>query len=134
MKIIRVLRLSRLITYLNQAEDVKLSLRLMQTIFLILLYIHITGCLWYIIVKNEGGWEPSQNLSKKLMEYTYGEKFFITIYQSILALTGNDILPCSRFQFIWSCGLILFGAIIQATMFGQVAGIVQSMSRKSQAF
>ena len=50
MKIIRILRLSRIITYLNSAEDIKLTLRLAQTIFLIFLYIHITGCMWYLIV------------------------------------------------------------------------------------
>ena len=58
MKIIRVLRLSRLITYLNSAEDIKLTLKLTQTIFLILLYIHITACLWYLIIKQEDNWEP----------------------------------------------------------------------------
>jgi hypothetical protein len=134
MKIIRVLRLSRLITYLNSAEDIKLSLRLIQTIFLIFLYIHITACLWFMIIKSQSNWEPSQGLDKKFMEYGFSDKFFITIYQSILALCGNDIFPVSRFQFFWSCGLLLCGAMLQATMFGQVAGIVQSMNRKSQAF
>lgn len=134
MKIIRVLRLSRLITYLNSAEDIKLSLRLIQTIFLIFLYIHITACLWFMIIKSQRNWEPSQGLDKKFMEYGFSDKFFITIYQSILALCGNDIFPVSRFQFFWSCGLLLCGAMLQATMFGQVAGIVQSMNRKSQAF
>lgn len=60
MKIVRVLRLSRLITYLNSSDDIKLSLRLIQTIFLIFVYIHITACMWYWIVKwqTEVNWEP----------------------------------------------------------------------------
>ena len=72
MKIIRILRLSRLINYLNSAEDVKLSLKLGQTIFLILLYIHITGCIWYYIVKQEKNWEPGQGLPEALLSLDFG--------------------------------------------------------------
>lgn len=125
MKIIRILRLSRLITYLNSAEDIKLSLRLMQTIFLILLYIHITGCLWYQIVKHQDSiWEPGQNLPNKFFSYDFSEKFFICVYISIMALCGNDVYPASLTQYLCGCFLLIFGAILQATMFGQVAGIV----------
>ena len=132
MKIIRVLRLSRLITYLNSAEDIKLTLKLTQTIFLILLYIHITACLWYLIIKQEDNWEPGQGLAENFMVYGIFDKVFITIYSSILALQGNDIYPASLLQYFISGQLLLYGAILQATMFGQVAGIVQSMSKKSQ--
>lgn len=124
MKIVRVLRLSRLITYLNSSDDIKLSLRLIQTIFLIFLYVHITACLWYWIIRSQRNWEPGQNLTHDFMDLEFGEKFLITIYISILALCGNDIYPASLFQFFWSIGLLIFGAILQATMFGQVAGIV----------
>lgn len=134
MKIIRILRLSRLITYLNSAEDIKLSLKLMQTIFLILLYIHITACLWYLIVKQEFFWEPGQGLEKKFQVHNFGDKFFITFYTSILALCGNDIAPASLFQYFFCSNILIMGAILQATMFGQVAGIVQSMNRKARAF
>lgn len=72
MKIIRILRLSRLINYLNSAEDIKLSLKLGQTIFLILLYIHITGCIWYYVIKLEENWEPGQGLPEPLLEQGFG--------------------------------------------------------------
>ena len=118
MKIIRILRLSRLITYLNSAEDIKLSLRLVQTLFLIFLYIHITACLWYLIVKESDTWDPDRGLTNNFMTYDFGDKFFITFYTSILALCGNDIYPSSMFQYICSCQLLIFGAILQATLFG----------------
>lgn len=40
LKLIRVLRLSRLITYLNLKNDVKMSLKLIKLIFFIVLYLH----------------------------------------------------------------------------------------------
>ena len=95
MKIIRIMRMSRLIMYLNAAEDIKLSLRLTQTIFLIFLYIHITACIWYMSVKDGFIWEPGQKLPNKLEVYSIIDKFIITAYNSILALLGNDIGPTS---------------------------------------
>lgn len=134
MKIIRILRLSRLINYLNSAEDIKLSLKLAQIIFLILLYIHITGCIWYYIIKQDQNWEPIQGVSQNLYSMEFGNKFFVIFYTSISCLCGNDIYPASLTQYFVAGLNLLMGAILQATMFGQVAGIVDTMSRKSQAF
>lgn len=49
LKLFRVLRLGRIITYMNETDDVKLSLRLFKVCFFLILYIHCTGCLWYYI-------------------------------------------------------------------------------------
>lgn len=56
LKIIRVLRLNRLINFINTSQDMKLSLRLLQSIFLILLYIHISACVWYFNVNQNKLW------------------------------------------------------------------------------
>lgn len=48
LKIIRVFRLSKLIAFLNATDEIKLNLQLFKTMFLILLYIHILGCAWYM--------------------------------------------------------------------------------------
>lgn len=39
-KLVRVLRLSRIITYMNAKDDVKLSLKLLKLIFFLCLYLH----------------------------------------------------------------------------------------------
>lgn len=43
LKLIRVLRLSRLITYLNVKNELKMSLKLGKLIFFLILYIHCLG-------------------------------------------------------------------------------------------
>ena len=60
----------------------------------------------------------------------FGEKFFISFYSSILALLGNDIYPTNESLYLLASCMLLFGAILQASIFGQVATIVQSMNRK----
>jgi predicted ABC-type exoprotein transport system permease subunit len=47
LKLIRILRLNRLITYLNSSDDFKLQLRLIKLSFFLILYIHISACIWY---------------------------------------------------------------------------------------
>ena len=59
LKLVRVLRLGKLISYLNESDDFKLQLRLFKLIFFFLLYIHITSCTWHIMNVYYGSeWEP----------------------------------------------------------------------------
>lgn len=43
LKLVRVLRLGRIITYMNARDDIKLSLKLMKLIFFLILYLHCFG-------------------------------------------------------------------------------------------
>ena len=50
LKLFRILRLNRLITYLNSSDDFKLQLRLIKISFFIVLYIHCMACIWFFFV------------------------------------------------------------------------------------
>ena len=43
LKLVRVLRLNRIITYMNTRDDIKLSLKLIKLIFFLILYLHCFG-------------------------------------------------------------------------------------------
>jgi hypothetical protein len=63
LKLVRVFRLGRMITYLNETDDVKLSLRLFKVCFFLILYIHLMACIWYYlceIMKEDDLWKPGQ--------------------------------------------------------------------------
>lgn len=51
---------------MSTTDDIKMSLKLLKTIFLLLFYIHVTGCLWYFVGKDDNEWNPPQ--------YTYYAK------------------------------------------------------------
>lgn len=63
LKLFRVLRLSRIIAYMNSTDDVKLSLRLFKLCFFLVLYIHCTACVLYYFTRIEDNeeniWIPS---------------------------------------------------------------------------
>lgn len=103
LKLFRVLRLSRIITYMNESDDVKLTLRLFKVCFFLLLYIHITACFWFYVTNIDKKWKPG-NFSYYGKETDifdpmtpFWTKFLSSFHTSILALTGNDIYPESEF-------------------------------------
>ena len=49
LKLFRVMRLSKLITYMNSTDDVKNSLKVLKLCFFLILYVHLVGCLWVYI-------------------------------------------------------------------------------------
>lgn len=58
LKLVRVLRLSRLITYMNLKNDLKMSLKLVKLVFFLVLFIHCLACTWWFIVKQNKEWLP----------------------------------------------------------------------------
>ena len=58
LKLVRVLRLSKLITYLNLKSNVKMSLKLAKLIFFIVMFIHCLACIWFYIVSADNSWCP----------------------------------------------------------------------------
>lgn len=50
LKLVRVLRLSKIITYLRSTEEFKAFLKLNKLIFFLVMYLHCFGCVWWIIV------------------------------------------------------------------------------------
>ena len=61
LKLFRILRLGRLINYINSTQDFKMILRLIKLCFFLVLYIHIFGCMWFFFNKISGKqWVPAQ--------------------------------------------------------------------------
>jgi len=58
LKLIRVLRLNRIIMYLNLRQDIKASIKLLKLIFFLLMYVHFMGCVWFFIVSMNKAWIP----------------------------------------------------------------------------
>lgn len=140
LKLVRVLRLQRVITFMNTTDDVKLTLQLVKTSFYLILFIHVAACLWFSIVKEDEKWKPGQTKlfgeSGKNLYHNFEplEQLLIILYTSVLALCGNDIYPQTQIQYLVSSCILILGALFNAYMFGTIAVILQTFNRKSQRF
>lgn len=137
LKLVRVLRLSRLITYLNLKNELKMSLKLGKLIFFIILYTHCLAWLWYFIVKQDEKWLPPLDyvwVGTEYYNYPNGEKYLSSIYHAMLMIGGNDVGPRGSLQLWFVSFMLLAGAIINANIFGNMAVILSSLNKKSTTF
>ena len=49
-------------------------------------------------------------------------------------LFGNDVLPKTNFQTLFVAMILIISAIINATIFGNITVLIQSLSRKATVF
>jgi len=58
LKLIRILRLGRIIRLMKSKSEVKNSFRLGMLVLYLLLWVHLTGCLWMVVVSDKDNWVP----------------------------------------------------------------------------
>lgn len=69
LKVSRVLRLGKIIDKLNAEEEFKQTLNLFKLILNLLLFVHVTGCIWYSIVNIEKEWVPTYDYMTATTEF-----------------------------------------------------------------
>jgi len=62
LKLGRVLRLNKIIQFLNVDEDVKASMKITKMVLFLSIYIHLYACIWWIIVSIDQSWIPPKNI------------------------------------------------------------------------
>lgn len=58
LKLARIFRFTRIISFLNATEDFKLSLKLFKLVFYLVIYLHLQACAWYFYTKQDKVWFP----------------------------------------------------------------------------
>ncbi|CAI2372633.1 unnamed protein product [Moneuplotes crassus] len=137
LKLVRVLRLSRLITYLNLKNELKMSLKLFKLIFFLFLYLHCLCCLWFYIVKVDKKWIPPLDyvfITTNLFEDGAWFQYSNSLYHAVLMLGGNDVGPRGSFQLLFVFVILILGAIINANIFGNMAVLISAYNRKASIF
>ena len=61
LHLLKLGRVWREIIYSNQTEDLKLTIRLINTIVYLLVYIHFTACMFYYIASIDKEWIPEMS-------------------------------------------------------------------------
>ena len=137
LKMFRVLRLGKIIGFLNLNDDVKISLKLSKLVFLLTIYIHCVGCLWYYLVKDEEKWLPPLDylwVQTDIYERSWTYQYWMAMYHSTLVMAGNDIGPRGTVQIAFCFLFILCGCIINANIFGEMVVLMAEMNKKIALF
>lgn len=52
LKLVRVMRLNRIITYLRTSMEIKAMLMVFKLIFYLVMYVHCYSCVWWLLVRD----------------------------------------------------------------------------------
>ncbi len=58
LKVLRIMRLQNIIKNLNIREQLKMTLKIFNFCFLLVLYVHLVACVWYYLVRQNKEWIP----------------------------------------------------------------------------
>ena len=138
LKLIRIARLNKIVTYMNVKEDIKIGLKLTKLFFFLSIYFHILGCLWFYMVNIQKKWiPPLDTIYPTTTFYQQGiwYKYWMAVYHAVLIETANDIAPrIETIQVVFWTLMILIGAVVNAYIFGMIIFLVAAMNNKSNAF
>ena len=73
LKLIRILRLAKIIRLMRSKQEVKNTFRLAMLVMYLLLWVHFTGCIWFLVVRPEGDWVPVPDWGSDTKFYDYSE-------------------------------------------------------------
>lgn len=128
LKLTRILRLQKIIQYMNSTENTKLSLLLAKMFFMLVLYLHWVGCLWFWLTSpdetEENWWIPPTFItygeSEKYWDLDIYHKYILSFNHSVLILDGNDIYPRGRTLTVLAALRGVAGALVNANIFGNI--------------
>ena len=96
LKMIRIFRLGKIISHMRAREDIKMTFKLFQLLLFLIMYIHLIGCVWFLIVQSDESWIPPTDyifLGTTLYEDSIWKQYWYSFYHSIFMMIGGEIGP-----------------------------------------
>ncbi|CAG9325936.1 unnamed protein product [Blepharisma stoltei] len=136
-KIFRLFRLVKMMRFAKSkaffeefVDKLKLSsgmVRMFKFMFIVLVAVHITGCLWYYLGKLENFSYDSWVVKANLIDKSYFEKYIASIYFAFATVTTvgyGDIHPITNKEKIFAMMLMGFGVTFFSHMIGNIQNIL----------
>jgi len=130
LKLVRLMRLGRMISFMKANKSLKLSMILIQLLSVLLLLIHWIACLWKVIVSIDSTWNPPKDLdwdSTVIYTGTAFEKYNVFFYYSILTLVTNELMPTNNLEVLMAILILLLGSLTIGVLIGEFTSIMNDM-------
>ena len=116
-------------------------LKLLNIIFLQLIFLHLIGCFYYYITKINLVWIPPSDSLVINGNYTLDYQimysgddihyeYWTIFYYSVLIFTVNDITTAALIERIYVSYIAILSSIVNANMFGIITILIQDMKTK----
>ena len=116
LKLLRIFRLSKIIMYMRQREEIKGTMKLLQLLLFLYIYVHLGGCIFFMIVSYHEQWIPPTDSilgGTELYDANFQQQYWYSFYHSVFLLVGVETNPLTNkdFQTFFSSALIICGAL-----------------------
>lgn len=116
----------------KRLED-KNSFQVVKQVFLLLLFTHFIACAFYALGRFNGddGWLANTDPSRLPIDADWDKQYVYALYWTMatLATVGyGDINPIADNEMVFSIFVMLFGAVLYASVFGVVTVTLQNLN------
>jgi CRP-like cAMP-binding protein len=137
LRIIRVYRLQKLLMYLRARDEVKQLMKFIQLLVYLIMYVHVVGCVWFMLVSRDETWIPPTDIirgSTNLYNEGAWTQYWFCFYHSVFLLVGIEISVTNEDEYAFAVFFYILGAMITAVVIGQMAEISSNLNRKASRF
>jgi hypothetical protein len=137
LKMVRMLRLGRIVTFMKMQNNAKLAFRIGSLLGMQLLIIHWLGCVWFLFVQKRGSWIPVYDANAgetNFYDYSAIRQYSVMVYYSVQMIVGSELNSRNIYQDLFVCAITVLGAMWMAFLFGSIAATVASMSSKENYY
>lgn len=135
VKVFRLLRLSKIIMFMRTKQHFKLKIKLAQLFFVLLTYLHIVACLWFLLLCESNQYIPPAlyiDQEADLYDSNGTRQYAYSLYMSVYMLTAAEIGPRTPSERIFAGLIVLSGQLFQAFMFGEIAVVMFNLNGSSK--
>jgi len=137
LKLVRLLRLGRMISYIRTNRKFKFGMKILQLIFFILMVIHWVNCTWYYIAVNTKSWFPPKDIDFKstvIFNEDNGnlEEYVLMYYYGMLTLQANEIIPTTPAEVMTATLLVFLGIVVIGVTIGEFSNLLAAITKKER--
>ena len=142
LKNVRILRLGRIFKKIAGGSWAKVFShftnfgRIMQLFLSFVVVSHLVGCTFYFICDFDISVHPTTTWLwargiHSLQTDSFGDKYITSVYSALLLLLGESIDPQTQSEKIFVMIIMLLGAVLYASLFGQMSLLIANFNRTS---
>jgi len=141
LKLLRVQRISSVIMNLNTSQEIKAGLKVIYLIFGMFLYIHVMGCIWYIVVSQEEKWIPNMDFiwfgNPQVYDFYYthfGRSYWTSFYIGFYLFGVGEVCPRTETEILVAIPILILSSIMNGLIIGNMALYISELNKKGAEF
>lgn len=133
LKLPRLLRLSRIAKFLEHFPHANIF-RIVRLLGFVVVVLHWVASVYGIIIQIPSSNWIMDKVGKSIDDAGVYEKYFSCAYGAIIMLFAGDFTPTNEIERSYGIFMSIIGAVIQATIFGNVAMLISNTNANALAW